>query len=311
MASEPSGKTFDIELPGVTIHVTHKRVKRINMRIAPDGTAQMSVPLGTPYERVLKVAEENADWFREQCEVSKRNLGTRPPTSYTIDLGGLEVQVTHKRVKRFNMRLSSDGQPELSAPIGVSRAQVEQVAREYEGWYREAYERWKAHQPERPFAWDTGDTFSVWGKKVTIRVVETTGAGHAELEGDELLICVPKDTPETGRELCVERFLERQLKAQVEKLLPDCTKRVGASPKRITLKRMKSRWGSCTKAKGTIRLNVALAEHPVECCECVLCHELCHLKEANHGPRFYALLSAAYPEWPTYQGYLDKTSPGL
>lgn len=58
---------------------------------------------------------------------------------------------------------------------------------------------------------------------------------------------------------------------------------------RVTIKHNSSNWGSCSRA-GNINLNLNLIRLPEPLCDYVLLHELCHLKEPNHGPRFHALL---------------------
>lgn len=63
------------------------------------------------------------------------------------------------------------------------------------------------------------------------------------------------------------------------------------------------RWGSCTPENGTIRLSHRLAGVPEWVCDYVLMHELAHLLEANHGPRFWALVNR-YPRAERARGYL-------
>ncbi len=58
---------------------------------------------------------------------------------------------------------------------------------------------------------------------------------------------------------------------------------------KVTIKHNASNWGSCSRA-GNINLNLNLIRLPEPLCDYVLLHELCHLKEPNHGPRFHALL---------------------
>ncbi len=58
---------------------------------------------------------------------------------------------------------------------------------------------------------------------------------------------------------------------------------------KVTIKHNSSNWGSCSRA-GNINLNLNLIRLPAPLCDYVLLHELCHLKEPNHGPRFHALL---------------------
>lgn len=58
---------------------------------------------------------------------------------------------------------------------------------------------------------------------------------------------------------------------------------------KVTIKHNSSNWGSCSRA-GNINLNLNLIRLPEPLCDYVLLHELCHLREPNHGPRFHALL---------------------
>ena len=58
---------------------------------------------------------------------------------------------------------------------------------------------------------------------------------------------------------------------------------------KVTIQHNSSNWGSCSRA-GNINLNLNLIRLPEPLCDYVLLHELCHLKEPNHGPRFHALL---------------------
>lgn len=72
---------------------------------------------------------------------------------------------------------------------------------------------------------------------------------------------------------------------------------LGVKAGKVAYRNMKSRWGSCQPATGRICINVRLALYPPECLEYVVVHELCHLIEQNHGPRFKALLDACLPDW--------------
>ena len=66
---------------------------------------------------------------------------------------------------------------------------------------------------------------------------------------------------------------------------------------KLAYRNMTSRWGSCQPATGRICINVRLALYPPECLEYVVVHELCHLRERGHGPRFRALMDAYLPDW--------------
>lgn len=72
---------------------------------------------------------------------------------------------------------------------------------------------------------------------------------------------------------------------------------MGVKAGKVAYRNMTSRWGSCQPATGRICINVRLALYPPECLEYVVVHELCHLLERGHGPRFQALMTRFMPDW--------------
>lgn len=72
---------------------------------------------------------------------------------------------------------------------------------------------------------------------------------------------------------------------------------MGVKAGKLAYRNMTSRWGSCQPATGRICINVRLALYPPECLEYVVVHELCHLLERGHGPRFHRLMDAFMPDW--------------
>lgn len=79
---------------------------------------------------------------------------------------------------------------------------------------------------------------------------------------------------------------------------------MGVKAGSLAYRNMSSRWGSCQPATGRICINVRLALYPPECLEYVVVHELCHLLERGHGPRFKALMDAFMPDWRTRRAKL-------
>ena len=71
---------------------------------------------------------------------------------------------------------------------------------------------------------------------------------------------------------------------------------VGVTYGRITIRRQKSRWGSCS-SKGNLNFNCLLVLTPPEVIDSVVVHELCHRKEMNHSDRFYAEVLRVFPSY--------------
>ena len=71
---------------------------------------------------------------------------------------------------------------------------------------------------------------------------------------------------------------------------------VGVTYGRITIRSQHTLWGSCS-SKGNLNFNCLLMLTPPEVLDYVVVHELCHLLERGHGPRFHALMDTFMPDW--------------
>ena len=74
---------------------------------------------------------------------------------------------------------------------------------------------------------------------------------------------------------------------------------------RITIRHQKTRWGSCSAA-GNLNFNCLLMLTPPEVLDSVVVHELCHLKEMNHSPRFYDEVFRVFPEYKKWHRWLKE-----
>ncbi len=101
-----------------------------------------------------------------------------------------------------------------------------------------------------------------------------------------------------------------QLREALSPLLGKWQRLLGVEPARVHLQRMKTKWGSCNPGLRSIRLNTELARKPRECLEYIVVHELAHLMEPSHSPRFMAILDAALPQWRERRQELNRLPLG-
>ena len=114
---------------------------------------------------------------------------------------------------------------------------------------------------------------------------------HLAQAADTPMACAARATPEE-----VAAWHE-MVSACVPALVAAWEPIMGVKAGKLAYRNMTSRWGSCQPATGRICINVRLALYPPECLEYVVVHELCHLLERGHGPRFHQLMDAFMPDW--------------
>jgi predicted metal-dependent hydrolase len=128
-----------------------------------------------------------------------------------------------------------------------------------------------------------------WLKPESPQVQQFIANGLKKLQGRTLL-----SKPE-------EKTSVEELKAWVWKWAA----LIGVEPKRIQIRAMYRKWGSCSKA-GSITLNQSLLYVPPHLAEYVVCHELVHMIEFNHCKGFKELMSHHMPDWTARDKELDK-----
>ena len=98
----------------------------------------------------------------------------------------------------------------------------------------------------------------------------------------------------------------KAFRAMVEAALSRWEPVAGKRASSFSVRNMKSRWGSCNPSTARMSFNLRLMDMPPECLDYVVCHELCHLYEANHSPRFWAIMDRVYPNWKNVRAYMRR-----
>ena len=242
-----------------------------------------------------------------------------PQAQREILLDGHVVGYQLKRGRRRSIGfvVSVDGLA-VSAPKWVGLADIDAALREKAGWIlrklREQQDRQQRQLAAR-VDWRDGTSIPYLGEAVIV-VLDPRAAqvkGGAELHTDaSALPGVPSRTlhvglphtatPEQIRDV-VQSWLQREARRLFEERCRDYTARLGVQYRRLSLSSAQTRWGSAS-ADGSIRLNWRLIHFALPTIDYVVAHELAHLREMNHSPRFWDVVRSVMPDFETARGSL-------
>ena len=151
----------------------------------------------------------------------------------------------------------------------------------------------------------TWETFLYLWKQYILKVEITTESEKVRLKWKYLMVFV-KNTDNSKK--VVESWYLKRAKENFKKYSEWIIKKFevyNVKPWKISIRKMKSRWGSCSK-KGNITLNSDLIRAPRGCIEYVLTHECSHLLEYWHTKRFYEIQTSQMPDWEKWKNKLER-----
>ena len=122
-----------------------------------------------------------------------------------------------------------------------------------------------------------------------------------------LLEHVKIGTSTQNREKLLNEWYRAQLHCTIEELIPRWEKKIGIKINSWQIKKMRTKWGSCSIDKKNILLNLSLAKTPIECIEYIVVHEMVHLLERHHNDNFKIHMDRYLPEWKNYRNTLNQS----
>ena len=194
------------------------------------------------------------------------------------------------------------------APIGKQLDDILRRVRKRAPWILKQLDYFERFQPlPTPRRFVSGETHLYLGRQYRLKV-SSSDDDVVKLKGKyiHVLSSAPKSTEHTRH--LVEAWYSEHAKNLFVRHLEKClqsTSGLKVSTPRLIVRRMKTRWGSCSKA-GNLVLNTDLVKAPADCIDYVIMHELCHLRIREHTPAFYRLLSRCMPDWERRKARLEK-----
>lgn len=222
-------------------------------------------------------------------------------TSLRVAGGELAVEVRESaRARRLTIKVAPGRSPEVVVPVGTPRREIERLLRRNRDWIeRKTEELRRAAADDRLGLARPG---VAWVHGEAVPIVNLAGARPvASLRDGTLHVRGRREQAPAA----IERWYRREARRRLDLICAREAAALGVSPRHISVRDQRTRWGSCSPS-GSLCFSWRLLLAPFEVMDYVAVHELCHLRELNHSPAFWALLDEARPGWPAQAAWLKE-----
>jgi len=221
--------------------------------------------------------------------------GSFPANSFLQCNGFVAEIIRTRRVKSADIKIE-DCAVSVVVPRQLPIERIEQLLKEKNRWIKEKLSLQREALPVSSKDYISGEAFCYLGRNYRLKV--NYGAFQPmKLIHGRLVATVPNNSDQAH---IARNALIRWYKTHAELRLQDKVNRyantVGIEPKAIGIKTFKSRWGSCS-SKGRIDFNWKIIMAPHHIVDYVVVHELCHLKQHDHSPKFWKLVEQMIPDY--------------
>ena len=213
-----------------------------------------------------------------------------------------------ERSKSASIEIEDDT-VKVTVPKNLSDQRIEELIKNRTVWIRQKLKIQTETIRLKDKEYVNGETFSYLGRNYRLKCL-SEGSGEAKLTNGYLTVWLAKDA--SGG--CVRQSLQQWYQARALEKLKEKTKRysaiLGVSPQSVGVKEYKARWGSCSSS-GDVTYNWRIIMAPHHIVDYIVVHELCHLLEHNHGPKYWKHVQNVVPNYKECREWLKVNGEGL
>ena len=224
----------------------------------------------------------------------------------TID--DIEIEVIKKNIKTVRLSVHPpNGQVKISAPNRMTNESIRLFAVSRLAWIKKQQLKFENQEiiPENEYL--SGETHYYLGQRYLLNIIyESTNRSKVEIRNNKFIdLYVKEGSNKEKKANIMKEWYRKELKTLIPPLIDKWEEIMGISVGEWGVKQMKTRWGTCNVDAKRIWLNLELAKKPYHCLEYIVVHEMAHLIERGHGPKFKAIMNQHYPNWRNIKAELN------
>jgi predicted metal-dependent hydrolase len=223
----------------------------------------------------------------------------------------LEI-IRTERSKSASIEIEDDT-VKVTVPKNLSDQRIEELIKNRTVWIRQKLKIQTETIRSKGKEYVNGETFSYLGRNYRLKCV-SGGSDKAKLKNGYITVPIARDASGAALEGCVRQSLQQWYQARALEKLKEKTKRysaiLGVDAKSVDVKEYKARWGSCSSS-GDVTYNWRIIMAPHHIVDYIVVHELCHLLEHNHGPKYWKHVQTVVPDYKECREWLKGNGLSL
>lgn len=218
----------------------------------------------------------------------------------------LGYTVHRKKVKNINLRINQNMEIYISAPLNLHSSYIENFIKSKEEWIKKVLKKVEeVGKQQIQLEYITGEKHKLLGKEYTL-IIKKGNSNKINLNSENMEIILYTNYEKTeDRKKIIDKWYFECAKKVFATAMEKWLKILDEKIEHLSIKPMKTRWGSCNYNKKYINLNTELIKRSPFEIEYVVLHELAHLKYPNHGKGFYNYVEKYMPNYKVAEKMLN------
>jgi predicted metal-dependent hydrolase len=220
----------------------------------------------------------------------------------------IEIEVTKKNIKTIRLSVHPpNGQVKISAPNRMTNESIRLFVVSRLTWIKKQQLRFENQERIPELGYVSGEEHCYFGQLYLLNIIyESTNRSKIEIRNNKFIDLYVKEGSDIEKKANImKEWYRKELKTLIPPLIGKWENIMGLKINEWGVKQMKTRWGTCNINAKRIWLNLELAKKPYHCLEYIIVHEMAHLIERGHGPKFKAIMDEYYPNWRNVKAELN------
>ena len=212
------------------------------------------------------------------------------------------------RIKTATIKVE-EGIVSVVVPKSLDDERIRKLLLDRQDWIKDKIRHDRSVLPVSPKQYVSGEAFSYLGRNYRLKINQGRYTPVKLLQG-RLVTTMPEDSNHYMIRNTLVRWYKRQAETKLKQKVKRYSAIVGAEPLSVNIKLFENRWGSCS-AKGRIDFNWKIIMAPNRIVDYIVVHELCHLIQHDHSPKFWKEVERVMPDYLECKEWLKVNSNRL